>query len=872
MAKRKSVNKRGAVPAWADVAGVKSGSPRRDAGELGGGTRWGVDRSRPLISLATAGWLSVGLLAAGLVVAGYWPNDSNSVQSGGARYLAGLLIAAGALAIVTFPFAGREGLGEGANAEAASGRRVGGGCGVLCASDLAAWGLALWMAISSWGVLGDGNARLAWNELWWWFGAAAAYSAAWRGARFCGAAVPWLGVIGAVGAGVAAYGWHQWWIGIPEVLERFRVDPEGVLREAGIGAERGSAQWILFQNRLIDGGPTGTFALANSMSAFLIGAFAVMVSGSACQWRRIGPWRRAAMVAVLAMVLAMIVAARSRSAVASLLLVGLLWWISRWSVRGSRGDSEATGTAGEDAGGGAGLVPGPDGGALSKRAKLLLGSLVIAGFSLVVAWGWGALRGAAEGEQPVASGEVGDNAGGLRDRIGSSEWISQAPASLAFRLRYWKASLRMLIDHPWLGVGPGQFKARYEGYRDEGALEQIVEPHNAFWQVVTTGGIPAGCCLVLLATLAAFAIVRGGNACDVALADSGQVSRRVVGNAAAIGIGSVWVLGMLVGLIPAPVAGMIGTVVAIGYWLVISWGDGEGLSPSGAREAAGWGALAIAIDLMFAGGVTVPGVALPWWVMLGVWVGLTDWGCNGLGRMAAGVSNSAAGDVDKRSAWRWGVAVVASILLAGWYMTAVLPIERGLGAMGRFESAWGAGGESDAVDALRRAAEADRWDPGPTMMLAEIAIQLAVEQPGRRAEWESVWEEAEAETLRRCGDDPVVVRQLADNRLWHYQRYGDRAVLEQGARMYERCVGLAPAHETYAAQLAEIYFELADPRAAEMVSRAERLAGLGGYFERTFPYLRLMPAVRQEPPARERLRSPASEVLGRRRGDGGTRD
>jgi hypothetical protein len=240
--------------------------------------------------------------------------------------------------------------------------------------------------------------------------------------------------------------------------------------------------------------------------------------------------------------------------------------------------------------------------------------------------------------------------------------------------------------------------------------------------------------------------------------------------------------------------------------------------------------------------------------------------------MAAGVSNSAAGDVDKRSAWRWGVAVVASILLAGWYMTAVLPIERGLGAMGRFESAWGAGGESDAVAALRRAAEADRWDPGPTMMLAEIAIQLAVEQPGRRAEWESIWEAAEAETLRRCGDDPVVVRQLADNRLWHYQRYGDRAVLEQGARMYERCVGLAPAHETYAAQLAEIYFELADPRAAEMVSRAERLAGLGGYFERTFPYLRLMPAVRQEPPARERLRSPASEVLGRRRGDGGTRD
>lgn len=240
-----------------------------------------------------------------------------------------------------------------------------------------------------------------------------------------------------------------------------------------------------------------------------------------------------------------------------------------------------------------------------------------------------------------------------------------------------------------------------------------------------------------------------------------------------------------------------------------------------------------------------------------------------MGRIAASVSDPAAGDVDQRSAWRWGLAVVASILLAVWYMTAVLPIERGLGAMGRFESAWGAGGESDAVDALRRAAEADRWDPGPTMMLAEVAIQLAIEQPERRREWESIWEEAESETLRRCGDDPVVLRQLADNRLWHYQRYGDRAVLEQGARMYERCVGLAPAHETYAAQLAEIYFELADARGAEMASKAERLSKLGGYFERTLPYLRLMPAVRQQSSVRERVRLPASEVLGRRRGFGG---
>ncbi len=36
----------------------------------------------------------------------------------------------------------------------------------------------------------------------------------------------------------------------------------------------------------------------------------------------------------------------------------------------------------------------------------------------------------------------------------ASEFVGQAPASLAIRINYWRASLAMLTQHPWIGIGP----------------------------------------------------------------------------------------------------------------------------------------------------------------------------------------------------------------------------------------------------------------------------------------------------------------------------------------------------------------------------------------------------------------------------------
>lgn len=780
---------------------------------------------RPRVSLiSTAGSLNAaaGLLAAGLVYAGYWPADSVSLQSGAARYLIGLLISAATLAIIASPRILRP--ARPGEASIAAWRRLD-AAGV---AELAVWAVAIWMGLSLGANADQANLRIGINEGWWWVAAAATVSATRRCGHPIAAAATWLRMLGGVGVGVAVFGWHQLLIDFPAIRAEYRRDPEAVLRAAGFDADPGSAQRILFENRLNDGGPTGTFALANSMAALLLGVVVVMLGLLIHDWRRCGRLRRGLLIVMLVIVAGMLLAARSRSAVASLMLVALLWLSQQLLTRrGGRAGSELR-----------------DRRSTARRALILIGACG----GVLLAGGWFVAR--------------------LADR---SEWISQAPASLAFRLRYWAASRQMLGDHPWFGVGPGQFKARYESYRAAESVEQIADPHNWFWQVVTTGGVPAAGLLVGMGIATAWWCL--SSRATAAWSGDGEspdpaVTPRAVYLGGAAAVGSVWVLGGLIGYLPTVDAGLIGTILGTGYIWAASVPPGLGdspaapppRSPAALRATAGWAALAIAIDLLFAGGLTVPGVALPLWVLIGLSIARPAVAAREASLQPAG-NDHAAADRPRRIA----VGISGALLLACWYWTAVLPLEREAGPLARFAADWEQGRYGEAASSLRQAMAADRWDPEPAILSADMAVQMALFEPPQRSAWETSWREAEAEALRRAGPDPVTIRRLADNHVWHYQRYGDAAALLSAAGLYRRAIELAPAHETYAAQLAEIYFELADPLAEELLQRAERLSASGGLFERTFPYLRLMPARSQgTDEARDRLRRPASELFAER--------
>jgi tetratricopeptide (TPR) repeat protein len=67
--------------------------------------------------------------------------------------------------------------------------------------------------------------------------------------------------------------------------------------------------------------------------------------------------------------------------------------------------------------------------------------------------------------------------------------LEKTQISMTKRLDYWTASWQMIKDHPWLGVGPGQFGRFYPRYMEETAFEKITNPHNFALEMWATCGL-----------------------------------------------------------------------------------------------------------------------------------------------------------------------------------------------------------------------------------------------------------------------------------------------------------------------------------------------------------------------------------------------
>lgn len=102
---------------------------------------------------------------------------------------------------------------------------------------------------------------------------------------------------------------------------------------------------------------------------------------------------------------------------------------------------------------------------------------------------------------------------------GATSGVSSDTGGVEVRLRVWRASCAMLADHPWSGVGPGQFAAAFPAYRDprEIALSshgrlltletEVEHAHNDWLTPVLESGMLAGLAwLVFLAWIARAAL------------------------------------------------------------------------------------------------------------------------------------------------------------------------------------------------------------------------------------------------------------------------------------------------------------------------------------------------------------------------------
>jgi len=757
----------------------------------------GGSSSRSLFTASTGMQVVAAMASAAIVYVAYWTHDSTEVQQGAARYLVAWLIVAAIIACLSVSRVSRLDL----------------------AIDGVAWGLAGWMAISLIANSHAANLRLGINEWGWWIAIAALVSIGRRVAIGHVVALSLMRLIIAVSIGVAVYGWHQLLIGFPDLIRQYKADPETLLRQAGIVAEQGSAMRIIFENRLYDGGPTGTFALANSLAVMLVGGFVAMIGTLAATWRTHGSGRRLLWLAGIVIVGFMLLATRSRSAVLAILLLSVWFLLCQihqhqyWLQR------------------------------IRSWWRGIIVSILLAFVSVA----------------------------GIGYSLRSSEWIQQAPASLAIRFNYWRACFEMVRQAPVFGVGPGQFKSRYEQFRAAASSEQIADPHQFLLQTVTAGGVPA---LALLVTLIGLLVshfrqqartaiegtVPSAHEEEVELGvvvDSGAVvggGGSVVGGVL-IAIVGVWLIGAGLGQLPVFDAAVLATLAAVGFAVLVwgKFGSVQNLDASfpSLSKIAGYSAVAMGLDLLASGGMTVPGVSLIAWMLIGIAVPAT-------------MSKESLQDQARLgfSGFTFGFANIAFASLVAWYVSGIAPLEKSQMLQNRFDQAWRRGQIDAAIESLQEATQEDRWDAEPWLQLASVFRSLAIAQPTQRMEWEEKWAIAEQETILRNSRDPVVLRQLGDGRLLHYQRYGERKMLAAADVLYEKAVKLSPSHETYAAQWAEVLRELGDDRAKGVAVESQKLSQAGGYYERRLDFTIILAAkFRGNGLAEKDARGSASKML-----------
>jgi len=86
--------------------------------------------------------------------------------------------------------------------------------------------------------------------------------------------------------------------------------------------------------------------------------------------------------------------------------------------------------------------------------------------------------------------------------------------SVVERMAHWQAAWEMFLDHPWLGIGPGNYSTVYEQYFLPGWLEPLGHAHNYYLNLAAEVGLLGLSGYLLALALAFRAAIRGLRAAD----------------------------------------------------------------------------------------------------------------------------------------------------------------------------------------------------------------------------------------------------------------------------------------------------------------------------------------------------------------------
>ncbi len=531
--------------------------------------------------------VALGLLASLLTARAYWPSETDPSQAAGSGLVWVLaLICTAFLAITASLLSGRLWFR-------------------FSWTDAAVIALALLVGTSAQRGL---DRRAAINLAWEWGGLCFAFVLARNLPRTRAESTVLAGALVATAVAVSFYGLYQSRVEIPRDQERFRRNPEQVLREANVPSDPQHAR--AFADRLLGSNEVfSTFALANSLAGFLVGpvvlTLAVAIRNLAdrkAQGSRFGALALAALPLLCLLLCLMLT--KSRSAWIAL-CVGLA--VVAWQERPK----------------------------LDRRLILGIGLSGLAVVGTIVAVG-------------VATGRL--------DR----EVLTQSSLSMRYRQQYWRGawgvitegapSLRRALETStfWAGVGPGNFGSHYLLHKLPEASEEIQDPHNLLLDVWATAGFWA---VLALGAALGFSLwnllgpaPRPSSAQSVPPHDRAPRRKREVSreNRTAASDDPEPASGSLSWLVLASGLGLV-MVLAVGQmnlfqgdllfrWLILGagWLGAALLGGSLWRRvtlpssACGAAVLAMVVNLMAAGGISMSAVALPLWLLIALGLNLRE--------------------------------------------------------------------------------------------------------------------------------------------------------------------------------------------------------------------------------------------------------
>jgi O-antigen ligase len=477
-------------------------------------------------------------------------------------------------------------------------------------TDALVVGLTFLVALSA---LHAVDRRPALNLAWEWVGLGLMYLLLRNLPRTRNESSALAGSIVATAFAVSAYGLYQAKVELPLLQAEFERNPRQMLQRMNI--EPGGRGEEMLRNRLMYSNEIwSTFALANSLAGFIAGPLVLALAvGFQNLVRRDAPesrWVALGMAApVILVLLVCLILTKSRSAWTGLLVASIvLAWRARRQVPAR--ELWAAGLAG-------------------------LGVVTVLVFA------------------------------GLASRRLDPEVLTQSPMSLRTRWEYWQGAwgvitggattLLSAVSSPifWAGVGPGNFAGPYLKHKLPQASEEILDPHNLFLEVWATAGFWALLALVAALVWGVWNLL-GPAARAEQGTDTGRTSRsrrrdsrwrssssvpdvldhdqevdgpprRVTWLIACAGVGG-WALVVILGDLN-PFMGDL-----IFRWMILgaSWMAAVFLgAPLWGRlpipaEALGAAVLAILINLLAAGGIGIPTVALGLWSMLALGLNLRD--------------------------------------------------------------------------------------------------------------------------------------------------------------------------------------------------------------------------------------------------------